>query len=43
MSEAIADIADWCDMKENDKEDERVNAIIDKASWAAMAQSFTMP
>ena len=37
VSETIADIADWCDMKENDKEDERVNAIIDRASWAAMA------
>ena len=40
VSEAIADIADWCDMKENDKEDERVNAIIDRASWAAMAQLY---
>ena len=27
-------------MKENDKEDERVNAIIDRASWAAMAQLY---
>ena len=43
MSEAIADIADWCEMKENDKdtkteEEDRINAIVERANWAAMAQ-----
>ena len=41
--QAIADIADWCEMKVNDnntktEEEDRINAIVERAELGAMAQ-----
>ena len=43
VSEAIADIADWCEMKVNDnnkktEEEDRINTIVERAELGAMAQ-----
>jgi len=41
VSESIADIADWCETKAHDGKDlELLNAIIERASWGAMAQLY---
>ena len=41
VSESIADIADWCETKAHDGKDlELVDAIIERASWGAMAQLY---